>query len=84
MQRTITLRKEGIMLEQQLQKVSQHLKDVQAQNEVFIDQGRRAYRAGFEKRNNPLNPPSQRVLWDRGYDLEQKKFSEMLDRWKRQ
>ena len=52
--------------------------------DTIIEQGRRAYRAGFEKRANPLNTPTHRVLWERGYDLEQKKFSEMLDRWKRQ
>lgn len=70
------------MLEEQLKKVSQRIQTVQAQNEVIVDQGRRAYRAGFEKRANPLNQPTHRVLWERGYDLEQKKFSEMLDRWK--
>jgi len=72
------------MLVEQLQKVSQHLKTVQAQNDVFVEQGRRAYRMGFEKRANPLNLPTQRVLWERGYDLEQQKFSEMLTRWKSQ
>lgn len=70
------------MFKDQLREVAQHLKDVQAQNDVFVEQGRRAYRAGFEKRANPLNLPTQRNLWDRGYDLEQKKFNEMLDRWK--
>lgn len=50
--------------------------------DAIIEQGRRAYRAGFEKRNNPLNLPSHRTLWERGYELEEKKFNEMLYRWK--
>jgi len=70
------------MLVEQLKEVAKHLKNVQAQNEVFIDRGRRAYRMGFEKRANPLNLPTERVLWERGYDLEQQKFNEMLNRWK--
>ena len=70
------------MLKEQLQKVAEHLQEVQAQNDVFVEQGRRAYRMGFEKRANPLNLPSHRVLWERGYDLELSKFTAMMQRWK--
>ena len=49
---------------------------------AIIEQGRRAFRMGFEKRANPLNLPSHRVLWERGYDLELSKFTAMMQRWK--
>ena len=48
----------------------------------YLDQGRRAYKMGIEDRNNPVNSPSGRVLWQRGYDLEREKFQTMLQRWK--
>jgi hypothetical protein len=51
---------------------------------TVVEQGRRAYRMGIEKRANPLNPPSHRVLWERGYDLELERFNGMLQRWKTQ
>ena len=52
------------------------------EEDLIIDQGRRAYRMGIEKRANPLNVPSARTLWERGWDLEQIKFEGMLRRWK--
>jgi len=70
------------MLEEQLKQVSLRIQDAQAERDKVIDRGRRAYRMGFEKRANPLNQPSERALWERGYELEEKKFNEMTQRWK--
>lgn len=50
--------------------------------DAIVKQGRLAYRMGFEKRANPINLPSHRNLWDRGYDLEQSDFTAMMQRWK--
>lgn len=66
-----------------MQGLKEAVKDLKLiDTDAIIEQGRRAYRAGFEKRNNPLNLPSHRVLWERGYDLELEKFSAMVQRWK--
>jgi hypothetical protein len=66
-----------------MQGLREAVKDLKLVNtDAIVEQGRRAYRAGFEKRANPLNLPSHRTLWERGYDLEQEKFTAMLQRWK--
>lgn len=70
------------MLEEQLKQVALRLQDAQVERDMIIDKGRRAYRMGYEKRANPLNSPTHRVLWDRGYDLELESFQSMLQRWK--
>lgn len=49
--------------------------------DVFA-KGRRAYRLGIEKRNNPENSPSARTLWERGWEQERESFAAMLQRWK--
>jgi len=54
----------------------------QIERDRIIGLGRRAYRMGIEKRDNPLNSPSDRKLWENGYDLERESFATMLTRWK--
>jgi ribosome modulation factor len=55
----------------------------QAKRDALVAQGRRAYRFGIEFRNNPLRDPSQRTLWENGWELARRDFTMMLQRWGR-
>jgi len=65
-----------------LLEVKERIDAAQVARDKVITQGRRAYRMGIEKRDNPLNTPSDRKLWEHGFDLERESFGTMLTRWK--
>jgi hypothetical protein len=71
------------MLKEQLTRYSEHLKDEQAERDKIVNRGRKCYRMGIEKRNNPERVPSAQKLWEVGWEKEREVFQQLLDRWKR-
>ena len=57
---------------------SLHLTDT----ERVTEQGRSAYRAGFQHSANPLRTDFARQCWDRGYREEEEKFTRLLKKWR--
>ncbi len=65
-----------------LLEVKERLDAAQVERDKVIERGRRAFRLGIEKRDNPVNTPSERKLWENGYDLEREKFAGLQARMK--
>lgn len=63
------------MLNEQLAGYKTSMQAAQAERDKIIDQGRRAFKMMIERRDNPLNSPSARALWEKGYDLEREKWA---------
>lgn len=54
----------------------------QAARDKVVNQGRRAYNLGIELRNNPLNSPTDRKLWEEGWELARRDTTALIQRMK--
>ena len=58
-----------------LQAYKQRFDAQQVARDKVVDQGRRAYRLMIELRDNPLNTPTDRKLWEEGWTKEARDFT---------
>lgn len=65
-----------------LEQVKANLQREAVVNDAIAAKGKLAYRMGIERRNNPENAPTPRVIWERGWDAAKVEFEAMQQRWK--
>ncbi len=58
-----------------IQEYAAHFNETQAARDKVVQQGRRAYRLMIELRDNPLNSPTDRKLWEEGWTKEARDFA---------